>query len=67
MLFEVYLITMPDIVIDTFAALFVIFWKYQRECMKKNNGYKYEWNQSNKHTNNCCIEHLFTVFLIPSS
>ena len=61
---------MPNIVICTFATLFIALWKGQEEDIKvkiTSNGYKYQWNKLNKHNTNIYIEHLLCFVMIPST
>ena len=70
MLDKVYLITMPNIVIAFFDVFFNNFLKWFKNYIKYNiisNGYKHQWNQSNKHNTNFYIEQLLCFVMIPST
>ena len=67
---EVYKITMPNIMMVPIAALFLVFWRGLKESPKETiviNGYKYQWNQSNKHNTNCVIYYLLYLVMITST
>ena len=62
---------MPDIVIGTFADLFLIFCKgFKKKDTKEkiiSHGFKYQWNQSNRYDGNLYKEHLLCFVVIYSN